>query len=855
MATRRHRRGEDLACLALLALAVAAFFWPLFIKGAWIPRGGGDLVSFLWPMYQFAARSLRSGSLPLWNPHLHSGVPFAADNQSGLFYPPNLLTFAFFGPPSYAVMEGLVLFHMWLAAAAMFALLRGLGLGRPAAVLGSLAFGLSDLFVTHVGNLNLNAAAAWLPLLVLLTHRALERRSAAWASGTGAVLAVAALAGHGQILLFLGLAVGLYVFYYLVKHSADPSGAHPLGSGWRRAGKTAGLALIVAAVGFGGAALMLMPAYQMAGHSGRGHLSYQEATRYSLPPRSLIGLLAPGFYGRGPANFWGPWDRVEVGYAGVGTLVLATLSLTASLNRLCRGRTPDTPAQRGDEGHHSRFPLAYFGVLIPVAFVLAMGRYTPAYRLAYRVVPTLDRIRAPARLIVLGDFGLAAVASYGLDRLLRDRRWLRRRAKWVGLASVLAGLILLVGALPAARALPPSDRVPKATRSMTVASGLLALNGVLVTVARVGKGTGWLFPLLLAVDLIGLGSTVEIEPHDPTLGFEHHDVVAFLQQDPSQFRIESTSGVWQPDAALVHGLYDVGGVYNPLGLAPYEAYRWATGERGAPLYDLLGVKYVLADKGMPPGDARLVPVYDASAQIDVYLNTVALPRALYLTCAQVVSGHGAAWAAIHATTFDPARVVVLEREQLEDSTGAEECVEEAGGAQVSFAHYGANRVALNVDSQTTGWLVLTDVYYPGWRASVDGMRTPVLRADYTFRAVRVPAGTHQVEMRFVPWTWYVGLALSLLTWGCLAVGAVAKLRPLRSQVSCLSGNRGQGPRSSPDPKHTQAFLRRRCGGDVVHHRPAPAARMVPRTSPSARQWCARAAMAIMAYRCLPHHES
>ncbi|HEY67917.1 MAG TPA: hypothetical protein G4N97_06560, partial [Thermoflexia bacterium] len=150
----------DLATLGVLLLVILAFFWPLILAHQWIPRGGGDLVSFLWPVYRFAARSLRAGVIPLWNPYLYSGAPFVADNQSGVFYPVNLLTFALFGEPSYAVMEGLVVFHMWLAGANLFALARGLGLRRPAALFGGLAFALSDLFVTHIGNLNLNATAA-----------------------------------------------------------------------------------------------------------------------------------------------------------------------------------------------------------------------------------------------------------------------------------------------------------------------------------------------------------------------------------------------------------------------------------------------------------------------------------------------------------------------------------------------------------------------------------------------------------------------------------------------------------------------------------------------------------------------
>jgi hypothetical protein len=290
---------------------------------------------------------------------------------------------------------------------------------------------------------------------------------------------------------------------------------------------------------------------------------------------------------------------------------------------------------------------------------------------------------------------------------------------------------------------------------------------------------GWLFPLLLAADLIALGSTVEIERNDPRLGFQHVDIVAFLRQDPSLFRIEDNAAAWQPDAALMHGLYDIGGVYNPLGLAPYQAYRWAVGERGGPLYNLLGVKYILAGKDSPPGDERLVPVYATSPEIDVYLNTAALPRALFVTCQQVVSDHEEAWQAVHAPDFDPATTVVLEREQLEQTTVSTDCAPAGGDSHLSFVHYGLNTVRLRVSSPVQGWLVLSDVFYPGWRATVDGTRARVLRADYAFRAVEVPAGDHIIEMTFAPWTWHAGLALSIVTWLGLASGAALKLRSLR----------------------------------------------------------------------------
>ena len=725
----------DLACLALLALAVLAFFWPLLLAGRWIPRGGGDLVSFLWPVYRFAARSLRAGAIPLWNPHLYSGAPFIADNQSGVFYPINLLTSILFGEPSYATMEALVVFHVWLAGTNMFILARGLGLRRPAALLGGLAFALSDLFVTHIGNLNLNATAAWLPLLLLLTHRALTGGGPAWAAGAGAVLAIAALAGHGQMLLFLALTLVLYFIYRL---------AMDWRRGWRHELRTLGLAALIVAVGVGGAALTLLPAREMAAHTGRGQLPYDEATRYSLPPRALIGLLTPGFYGRGPAGFWGHWDRVEVGYAGVATLVLAVVGIISRFT---------SHASRSD------FPAGFFVFLVPLAFLLAMGCHTPLYGLLYRYAPTFDQVRAPARLILLADLGLAALAAWGLDRLLRGEA--SRRVVWAGVSALIAGGLLLVVGLPQARAVPPPDRVPQATASIIIAAALLGISGLLVwlSVRQTRKSAPlWLFPLLLAVDLIGLGSTLEAEPNDPTLGFCHEDIVAFLRQDPGLFRIEGAAGAWQPDAALVHNLYDIGGVYNPLELAPYQAYRWAVGERGGTLYNLMGVKYILAGKDKPPGDERLVPVYTANQEIDVYLNTAALPRALLVYRSQVVADHTAAWQAIHAPEFDPAQTVVLEQGQpLVADPGA-------GVRHIAFVRYGLNEVELAVRTPVSGYLVLSDVYYPGWRATVDGVPAEVLRADYVFRAVLLPPGEHTVRMEFVSWPWRVGLATSFVTW-------------------------------------------------------------------------------------------
>jgi hypothetical protein len=263
---------------------------------------------------------------------------------------------------------------------------------------------------------------------------------------------------------------------------------------------------------------------------------------------------------------------------------------------------------------------------------------------------------------------------------------------------------------------------------------------------------------LLSLELILLGSGVEIDRNDPTLGYQHQAVADFLKTDGGPFRIENASNAWQPDAVLLHGLNDIGGIFNPLGLASYETYRGGMGDRGSPLYNFLGTKYVLANKGQPPGDASFVPVFNGDPQIDVYLNTKALPRAQLIDRVIGVSSGEEAWQAIHAPDFDPSREVVIEG--VEDQLGR---TGQSAGRALAFTALSNERVELIAKTESPVYLVLSDVFYPGWTATIDDQPTKLYPANFAFRAVLVPPGEHRVAFTFEPATWRVGLAISVLT--------------------------------------------------------------------------------------------
>jgi hypothetical protein len=140
----------------------------------------------------------------------------------------------------------------------------------------------------------------------------------------------------------------------------------------------------------------------------------------------------------------------------------------------------------------------------------------------------------------------------------------------------------------------------------------------------------------------------------------------------------------------------------------------------------------------------------------------------------VVDDHTAAWQALFAD-FDPTKTVILEEGQAGSLSETGDRGLEIEGGTIQFVRYQSNEIVLAIEMPADGWLVLSQVYYPGWQATVDGERTKVLRADYTFRAVALAQGEHIVRMKFVPWSWRAGLAVSAVTWVGLIAWTVWKL--------------------------------------------------------------------------------
>jgi hypothetical protein len=858
----------NLLALGLLALATVGFFWRILFAGAWMPAGGGDLAALLYPTYHLAAQSLKSGVIPLWNPYLWGGAPFVADIQASLFYPINLIYFLLAPQVTYRGVMLLSIFHFWLAGVGMYLFLRSLLPGRrveerkngsvqdkasfvPAhlrtsafwraislpSLFGALAFMFSDYFIVHFGNLNLIAQAAWLPFIFLFYHRSLSERRPGLAVWAGVFLAIAATAGHIQPLLIITLGLGWDLLYHLgltfVRWRSEKnasslrewsSAKHLL----RDCSFPLATLAITLLVGLGLAAFVLLPAYEMVTYTPRADYNYAQASAYSLSPAQLVGLLVPNFFGRDPATHWGVWDRVEVGYVGVLTLLLALFALLAAtrVSESASERVSESASQRvGEQLPHrpgsrpglSQTPYrgspgprgaatcaaptgagraggtgrdrdrcgsaresvfsaesAYrFASLAVFSLLLAMGGYTVLHGWLYGLLPGLGGMRAPARFVFLMDFALAALAALGLDVLMRgsDEQVrpvlgrILRAAPWVVGAVTLFALPLAFYAVIASQDKDPVifARVSAAANGLVFFAGLLIVGVGLFYLRQRGMTRpamlGALAVGLLFFDLASLGSGVDVGYDDPSRTFDHPAVIQFLKSDPDLYRIDSRTGVWhlwQPDTSLLHRIFDVGGLINPLNLSDYDRYWNGIPSRSSPLYDFLNAKYVIAAKDVTLDWEKFVPVFDGDPALNVYLNRRALPRALVVHRAISAPDHEAAYAALHTRGFDPATTVVVEG-------GDALAGNPSSAAAIRFDDFGLNEIQLHVETPVDAYLVLSEVWYPGWRATVDGVPVPVLRANYAFRALRLRPGQHQVRLTFAPRLWTIGLAISGLT--------------------------------------------------------------------------------------------
>jgi len=671
-----------------------------------------------------------------------------------------------------------------------------LGLRQVSSLTAAITFAYGGFMTAQLGHAPMIAVAAWLPAILAALYKA-RQGSIAWTVVSALGLTLGILAGHPQVLLYILTVAVAYLLFLawterptpetaIPKENGDaivaPSDDHRVANGsiiveWRRRianpmarywiGALSRLMLMLG-IAIGLSAPLLLPAEQLSRHSVRSVINYDEAVQFGVEPVALLQLILPKVFGDDPTNFWGPFQSTEVwGYAGVITLILAVIGL----------------ARRGQaEKYHKLF---FAGVAV-FALLVSFARFTPLHGWLYGLIPGYSRVRAAGRLLVLYDFAVAILAAWGMDTILtwfasRDPfsdglDTILRRVRY-GLIAAITGLVLFVIPFFYGIILFHEERHD---RPLIAVNGinflLILLLGALLLVwvaerRKVSKST----ISSLAVGLVILdifSATIGFNPTTDDLGatLRQHDARNELRQrmatePPFRLDTDDVADRWQPSLVLLDGADSISGMFNPLQLADYARLReLAQSSRTSALYSLLNVGYVGFPSDKPPsGDW---PRAFVGRGVTFYKPVrPSLPRAFVVGSAETVGSSGAAFDRMKAKGFDPTKVIYIQ-----GSSQPVTADPEASAAEVTYD--GTDGVTVRVTTQGAGYLLLTDAYYPGWQATVDGAATTILQTDVAFRSVYLPGGgNHTVAFRYRPKWWTFGWGIAGLT----SLGTVALL--------------------------------------------------------------------------------
>lgn len=796
--SRPARRWAAPAALALLPWL--AFLPVTLLRGVFFL---GDVQSYFFPYHVLPASLLKRGELPLWNPFAFSGLPLLADAQTALFSPPSWL---FFFLPGEVALSYATVLQFSIAGVGMCLLLRRLGLRQLPAFLGAAVYMFSGCMTARVVHLSILSGAALMPwalwcIELAFRGRALPEAAGAdaarplsgvrsWGAGrargfvaAAAVIALQVFAGHPQVPVYTAAMLGLYALVRGVERWVDTG--RPV---W-----LVGFPAIVTGVyvlGGGLAAIQLVPWADVGTYSTRAAgASFGLVFGTSMARSDWLLQLFPYLYG---SLRTGPYAEAPIAvslagrflehsaYVGVLPMGLAAYAVLGLPSLKAGGRATRS----------ALFSVLFFAALAMVGVLLALGWATPFAEVVYRL-PVIGKLRAIERALVLVNVAVAALAAFGVQRVMDGAAPAARPRRW-GLMAIGAGMAVIPAAVVLLAAQPWWQRLMSLPREAAANLALHRPNAavpLLVAVAAAALCFWWSrrpasrLTLALATGLLLADLGAYAAFYNPTIDRQYFqrrpDVLAAFRHDPGSFRKVTYLPVYNLDDrtpkailamswGMVYGVEDING-FNSLQTRRYTDYLFGPDEGDvsygifgndrllrpeSPILSSLNVRYLLVQPGVPlrvgSGYRRLWE----SAEVIVYENTLAYPRAFFADAVRGMTDASAVRDAVTADGFDGRRLAIVE-------TGNPPALPApAGQDTVTLAARSVNRIAFACTTATPRFLVVSEMYFPGWHATVDGAPTPIYRTNYLFRGIVVPAGRHTVTFDYRPRSVLVGAAIS-----------------------------------------------------------------------------------------------
>lgn len=762
------------SALALLCAWVFVLSLPMWTGAFLASSPFSDQYGTGWAYRHWAAEQWRTlGHVPLWNPEIFGGLPFVAAMHGDIFYPTAWLRLIL--PTTLAMNLGFAV-HYVLAGLFVYLLLRLLGTTWSGAVVGGFAYQLSGVIGSypspgHDGKLFVTTL-----LPVALIGLVLGFKKGRY-EGFG-ILAVAVglgvLSPQHQMLYYMLVASGIFALYLAFGDETRPVP--------KVAMLKLGAALGAVTVGVGIGTIQLLPFFAYLPFSPRAEAlgGYQVATSYSIPWSHVPEFFLSRFAGNtADGTYWGPNGlKLHSEYLGLATLGLAGLGVADRRRRASN---------------------AWLGGMGLLFLLVALGGSTPFYRLWWSVMPFMKQVRAPGMALYVVALVVAMFAAFGTERLERGGgKGAVRICLIVGGAIVALSLLGGVGAVAETLAQGIEMELGRpATAAVRAAQDAIRFGALSSGIALIGvSAVAWVFlrgrlkapaACLLVILVISADLWWNARPfwrytQDYERLHQPDAVTADILENARPLRVLDT--VYHGATLMALGIPQLLG-HHGFELHRFNQlmggqYRWPNA-LSPPMWDLFAVDFLIV-RGGPEG-LDSVPDYQkvvagattaAGDMADLFQRSRPaqyarlVPAAVKLPDAQAIEalGHG-------RVPLDRLVLLPPETQHVPEAVAA---LPEPLETEVRFAAWEPGRMVIRIagGAPAPAYLLVSENWYPDWRASIDGEPAEVLRGNVTLLVVPVPAGAEQVALVFHSDAYERG---KLLTWLSAALVAVSLVAP------------------------------------------------------------------------------
>ena len=728
---------------------------------------------------EFGAQVLRAtGGFALWNPYLFGGMPYVGAMHGDIFYPTAFMRMVM--PTDMAMTWGMII-HYILGGFATYVFLRALGLRFVGALVGAVAYMLSGWNASYVtpGHDGKIFVGAMLPLAMLCVLRGIrDGKNWVW-GGLAAVVGLGMLSPHPQLMQYLLMGTGVFALYVAFGMGPE-SPARPV------AIRRLAFALLAVVLGFAVSAIQYLPVMEYTPFSPRaGGRDYAFATSFSFPPVELINTVIPQFTGI-LEKYWGP-NRIHHHSEYVGASVW--LLVIAAFGSRARNRH-----------------VFFFGGMAALFTLWALGGNTPFYQLIYALVPGSKFFRAPSTVFYVATFALAVLAGFGAQAITEQapsRRFVITGATTIGLLLLLSVTGGLTGLAESFASVEVADRVANnagdllagGIRAMVFAALALAVGVLSGRRAMTPAIAGWALVAVVTLDLVTVMKTYWTFMPPASVSFKTDPTIDYMRKttasSPGRVIDAPIGGASEPrDPNLRYSGLMSYGIRQAIGYHGNELRRYddllGPEEEGRPnvanpnFWALANVRFFLTDVAqLPIEGSKLVagPARDARGSM-VYLYE--LPgdnRAAWVAPAMIKAADSVTLTTVLDPRF-PVHSVAIFNDSANVTAAQLSAPPVPLDLNVAVTKYdpGAISLTLGAPAPAGSALIVSENFYPGWTATVDGKPATAARAMYSLIGVPLPTGARQVELHFASASYQKGKLITLVALGLtllLLVGGIA----------------------------------------------------------------------------------